>query len=311
VQSIDDLPEHIQSRARERGIDHIDGVSDGRTVYMVADGLESEAHAVAVWMHEQGVHHGLRGLVGDDARFNALMDDVFEHFGADALDDIRQQYGLDFERVAHRREAAEEMLARIGEKVAAGGELNGLEKSMWERIKEWFADFLRTRGVDVAMTDEDIARIVKDAVRWTMDGPPSVTRGGPQRFSVNGKRHGAVEFLPDGRALVRLFDGADPAEAGEGLSRILAERFGEHPPAERLDWRVERPERETVDPMDTMEADEALARDMEDVQALADAGRLTDEDLAGIKTAERGVEEAGRLSEAFRAAARCIIQGGM
>ena len=120
VDTFRDLPEHIKSRYRERKMTGgVRGVSDGKAVYLVADALESESQAVALWMHEQGIHHGLRGLVGDDARFNALMDSVFEHFGPDELDDIRQQYGLDFGRESHRREAAEEMLARIGEKVAA------------------------------------------------------------------------------------------------------------------------------------------------------------------------------------------------
>jgi hypothetical protein len=69
VDTYADLPEHIKARYRERQMTGgVRGVSDGKTVYLVADALESEAQAVALWMHEQGVHHGLRGLVGDDAR---------------------------------------------------------------------------------------------------------------------------------------------------------------------------------------------------------------------------------------------------
>ena len=68
VDTYADLPEHIKARYRERQMTGgVRGVSDGKTVYLVADALESEAQAVALWMHEQGVHHGLRGLVGDDA----------------------------------------------------------------------------------------------------------------------------------------------------------------------------------------------------------------------------------------------------
>ncbi|MCJ2165541.1 MULTISPECIES: hypothetical protein [unclassified Pseudodesulfovibrio] len=312
VDTYAELPEHVKAKYRERQmVGGVRGVNDGQSVYIVADAFDSVDQAVAIWMHEQGVHHGLRGLIGDDAKFNTLMDSVYDHFGAENLEDIRQAYRLNFDNVAHRREAAEEMLAHIGEKLVQGGELTDMERSMWDQIKAWFAQFLRERGLDVELTDEDIAEIVKDAVRWTMDGQPGVSRKGPQRFSVNGKANGSVEFLPDGRAHVRLFNGADLDQAGESLSRILSERFNEFPPAERLDWRTERPERDLPDPMDDMESDEAFARDVEEVQAMAAAGRVTEQELAELKAADRGVEQAGRLSEAFRVAAECIIKGGV
>jgi hypothetical protein len=312
VDTFAELPEHVKARYRERHmVGGVRGVNDGRSVYIVADAFDSVDQAVAIWMHEQGVHHGLRGLVGDDAKFDSLMDSVFDHFGAENLEDIRQAYRLDFDNVAHRREAAEEMLAHLGEKMARGDELNHMERSMWDQIKTWFAKFLRERGINVALTDEDIAGIVKDAVRWTLDGTPGVSRRGPQRFSVDGRANGSVEFLPDGRAHVRLFDGADLDQAGEALSRILSERFNEFPPAERLDWRTERPERDLPDPMDDMEPDEAFARDMDEVQVLAEAGKLTEAELGELRSTDRGVEQSGRISEAFRVAAECIIKGGM
>ncbi|NDV19215.1 hypothetical protein GO013_07255 [Pseudodesulfovibrio sp. JC047] len=312
VNTFAELPEHIKALYRQREmVGGVRGVHDGQTVYIVADAMESVEQAVSTWLHEQGVHHGLRGLVGDDAAFNTLMDSVFDHFGPDELDGIRQQYGLDFNRVAHRREAAEEMLAHIGEKIVEGGDLSELEMSAWESIKAWFAKFLRECGLDVAMTDEDVAWIVKDAVRWTMDGSPSISRHGPQRFAVDGRSNGAVEFLPDGRARVRLFNGADMDQAGEALSRILSEQFGEHPPAERLDWRTERQETETVDPIEAVEVEEILSRDAEDVQALIEAGRVTEEEVLELNGAERGVERAKRISNGFLIAAECIIKGGM
>ncbi|WP_229593469.1 hypothetical protein [Pseudodesulfovibrio sediminis] len=310
VNTFAELPEHIREHYRSRKMTGgVRGVQDNGKVYIVADAIDSPEQAAAVWLHEQGVHHGLRGLVGDDAKFNTLMDSVFDHFGAENLEMVRQEYGLDFTNVTHRREAAEEMLAHIGEQVAKGAELSDLETSAWESIKAWFRDFLRNHGLEVEMTDEDVAWIVKDAVRWTMDGTPSVTRHGPQRFSVGGKANGAVQFLPDGRAHVRIFDGADLGQAGESLSSILAERFGVHPPQERLDWRVEKPERGTIDPIDTMEVEDALAQDMEDVQVLMEAGRVTEEEMLELKGAERGVEQANRISTAFQVAAECIVRG--
>ncbi|WP_285907656.1 hypothetical protein [Pseudodesulfovibrio pelocollis] len=315
VDAFDDLPEHLREHATSRGIDGVHAVNDGDTVYIVADAIESVDQAVGIWLHEQGLHYGLRGLVGDDAKFNALMDGVFDHFGADALDDIRHAYGLDFSNAAHRREAAEEMLAHIAEKITNGRDLSDLEIGAWDSIKAWLRDWLRSHGFDVEMTDEEIAGIVKDAVRWTMDGKASVSRQGPQRFAVDGKRHGSIEFTADGRAHIRIAEGADLHRAGEAVSRILAERFNDFPPRERLDWRAEGAERDVPDTLDGVEpdvvADELLARDMGEVQMMADAGRLTEAELMEVKSAERGVEQAGRYAEAFKAAAACITRGGI
>lgn len=103
VNSFDDLPERVRGHAAARGVDGVNAVHDGRTTYVVADQVGSVDQAVALWAHEQGIHHGLRGLVGDDERFNGLMDGLYEHFGAERLEDVRQAYGLDFSNVAHRR----------------------------------------------------------------------------------------------------------------------------------------------------------------------------------------------------------------
>lgn len=311
VDSFDQLPERVRAHAAGRGVEGVRAVHDGHAVYIVADALDSVDQAVALWMHEQGVHHGLRGLVGDNAQFNALMDTVFDHFGAEHLDDIRQAYGLNFDNSAHRREAAEEMLARVAEKIGRGEDLGELETSLWDRIKTWLLSFLRDHGVEVEMTDHDIAQIVRDAVRWTVDGTSSVSRRGPQRFSVDGRANGTVQFLPDGRAHVHVFDGVDLGQAGEGLSRILSERFTDFKPAERLDWRTERPEREVPDPVDAMEPEEVPVFDAESVASLVSAGRVTEEELAELHIAERGVEQAGRVAEAFRVAARCITRMGL
>ncbi|MBI9078298.1 MAG: hypothetical protein JEY79_01000 [Pseudodesulfovibrio sp.] len=508
VQSFDDLPDHIKDHYKQRGMTGpVRALRDGTTkkVYMVADGFSSPDQVAAKWIHEQGVHHGLRGLVGDSRKFDGLMDQMYDHFGADSLEDIRKSYKLNFDNAAHRREAAEEMLAHIGEKITKGADLTDIERTAWDQIKVWFRDFLRERGLGMEMTDEEIAGIVKDAVQWTMgegkkhsrlnlckttaakylkqrnklpklrrdfltpytpmemrgwdvrmsedgvgyvlkpdgellgvmnssgvpgrgveamleaiskgakrldcvDGmlrkyysyfgfvetqrvpwddaqapkgwdyathgkpdiifleyPEGISRsssdvrgrfeaargkqlagrrdGSPVRYSFDSDAagrsqrgvgdqeqgasagrvrassgdvtpsNGSVEFLPDGRAHVRVFDGADLDQAGESLSRILSQRFNEFPPKDRLDWRTERPEHDVLDPMDGVEpedvADELLARDMEDVQVLVESGRITEQEVLELQAADRGVEQAGRMSEAFKAAAACIRRFGL
>lgn len=315
VDSFEDLPTHIKAHARERGIESVTAVHDGKASYLVAENMNSVEDALNTWMHEQAMHYGLRGLVGDDAEFDRLMDGLFDYFGPDALEGIRQTYGLDFDNAAHRREAAEEMLAQIAEKMNAGAELSKMEMTAWESIRQWFREFMRSRGFEVELSDEEIATIIKDAVRWTMEGDAGVSRRGPQRFSVGGRRNGSVEFLPDGRARVQIEPDADMGEAGEALSRVLGKRFNDFPPKDRLDWRTERPERDVPDRFEEVDPEEAvdrlLARDMDEVRQLAAHGRVTEAELMELEAADRGIDQAGRISEAFQAAAQCIAQGGV
>jgi len=222
VDSFRDLPEHVKVKYRKRAtLNGVRGASDGQNVWIVADAIGTVDQAAAVWAHEQGIHVGLRGLIDDDHKFNAFMDKVFAHFGEDNLQEIKAQYELDFTNIEHQREAAEEMLALIAEKYALGsGRLTDLDKSIWEEFKRWLHGVLQKSGFEVALTDEEVAWVVRDAIRWTMDGTPSVARRHPVRLSVDGSHNGAIEFLEDGRALIRIFAGADmvsPPSRGRGL----------------------------------------------------------------------------------------------
>ena len=172
VQSMAELPEHIRRHAASRGISAVDAVTDGDGVWLVADHIRSPEQAAGLWMHEQGLHHGLRGTFGSVERLNGFLDQVYDHLGADQLEGLRRQYGLDFADAAHRREAAEEILARIAEKIEFGAALDETERTVWQKLVEAVRQFLREHGFEVELRDEYLVATVKDAVRWTVDGKP-------------------------------------------------------------------------------------------------------------------------------------------
>ena len=164
------LPEHLRRDAAQGG-GTPEAVLDPRsgTVYVLADAVRSPERAVALWLHEQGLHVGLRGLFGQDAaRLDAFLDQTFEHFGAESFRELAEAHGLDLSTEDGRRRAAEERLAVLAEKVVLGRDLDAAEQGLWDRVLEMVREWLRERGVDLGLRDADIARVVRDSVRWTM-----------------------------------------------------------------------------------------------------------------------------------------------
>jgi|GEM_PF-5647501 len=170
------LPEHLQSQA-EQGGGRPEAVFDPDTgkVFVLSDAVDSPERAVGLWLHEQGLHVGLRGLFGQDAaRLDGFLDQTFEHFGAESFTDLAQAHGLDLATEDGRRRAAEERLAVLAEKVNLGEALDEREQGLWDRLVEMVRAWLRERGVGVGISEADIARTVMDAVRWTVQGDGQV-----------------------------------------------------------------------------------------------------------------------------------------
>jgi hypothetical protein len=172
VQSMTDLPAHIQAEAR-KGNGVINAAYDGTAIYLVADRIASPEGAVALWMHENGLHHGLRSMM-PHSDYKRLLNQVWLSAGGKkAFKDIAARYGLDLSTKEGQQSAAEEYLAKIAEKIQADEALSSREKSLWRKLREGIMALLRKTGFDVKLTDYEIAGIVQDAVRWTIHGERS------------------------------------------------------------------------------------------------------------------------------------------
>ncbi|MDP2876866.1 MAG: hypothetical protein Q8O00_11825, partial [Holophaga sp.] len=126
VQSLEQLPEHLR-RDADQGEGTPTAVFDPATkrVYLLADAIDTPAQAAALWMHEQGAHVGLRGLLGE--QLDPFLDRVAEHVGREALAGIAAQHGIDLTTEDGLRHAAEEHLAGMAERIRAGEELTQVE----------------------------------------------------------------------------------------------------------------------------------------------------------------------------------------
>lgn len=172
VQSVKDLPEQIQAEFKKQGTGVLEAAyADGR-VYLVADNIPSSKRAVELWMHEQGVHHGLRGLFSDKelkqffnkVHLSAATNSVYKN--------IVRLYGLDISKQKDRHIAAEEYLAHLGEKVKAGEILEGRAKTIWQKLVAMFRRFLNQLSFskEARLTYAEIEQKVANVVAWTVRG---------------------------------------------------------------------------------------------------------------------------------------------
>lgn len=122
-------------------------VSEGKVyVYLPnASGIEDIKQTI---LHEGVSHYGLRKLVGDE-RMDDFLDDVFNNVSSEVrkrIVDTLPRYGYD------SRVATEEYMARMAE--------NGVDVSVWERIKQAFKNLLRKMGINININDNELRYIL-------------------------------------------------------------------------------------------------------------------------------------------------------
>jgi len=263
VQSFEELPEHIRELYGEVS-SRLEGVYDpaSGTVYLVADNLVSSARAAEVWMHENMVHHGINGLLGEREKVR-LLNQMWKSMGGmgnPQIAAISKKYGLDPRSDTEGRALImEEVLASLAEKRAAD-KLSGQDQTYWRRfvdavLRAWHALADAVTGRTGSMKYENVDRLLAALDAFVFEGrPEGVEQGGlapamaskrsdpnNARFSPDtGKKtdfvtlpDGSVDFaqfpatrLKDMRLLraapIRLERGVHSMEGGQGLRHIEA-----------------------------------------------------------------------------------------
>ena len=263
VQSFEELPEHIRQLYGEVS-SRLEGVYDpaSGTVYLVADNLVSSARAAEVWMHENMVHHGINGLLGEREKVR-LLNQMWKSMGGmgnPQIAAISKKYGLDPRSDTEGRALImEEVLASLAEKRAAD-KLTGQDKTYWRRfvdavLRAWNALADAVSGRTGSMKYENMDRLLSALDAFVFEGKPEgVEQGGmvpamaSKRSDPNnahfspdmGKKTDFVT-LPDGSvdfaqfpatrlkdmcvlraAPIRLERGVHSMEGGQGLRHIEA-----------------------------------------------------------------------------------------
>lgn len=146
IQDINDIADDSSGQQRKKRGSKGWYDPETREVFLVLPNAESIADAQATVLHEVVGHKGLRGLLGD--RFNKMMDTVLRNLPEDTRREIIREsireYNFD------NRKATEEYLASIAEKGIK-------DPGTWNKIKSSIKEFFRSLGMDLRMTDEDIA----------------------------------------------------------------------------------------------------------------------------------------------------------
>ena len=130
-----------------------------KKVTVVVGNHKSIGDIQATVLHEVVGHYGLRGLLGES--FDDMMDMVYRTIDkatrkkiAEAA--IRKYHG-------DVRIATEEYLASVAER--------GVDRpGVWSRIKSAIKAFFRSKGIDLRMSDEDIAYLLWKSKNRLMDG---------------------------------------------------------------------------------------------------------------------------------------------
>ncbi|BDQ36294.1 hypothetical protein SYK_06540 [Pseudodesulfovibrio nedwellii] len=233
VQSVEDLPKHIQDEFNEQGGGVLEAANDGDRVYLVAGNIGSNRRAVALWMHEQGLHQGLKGLFGP-REYVRMMNRVFVAAGGKrAFRDTASLYDFDLNNRQDQILAAEEYLAGIAEKVRLNKPLSNKAKKIWRRFVKAVTEWLRDLGLNMNLTDAEIALIVDDAVQWTIHGPD-----GPRGGIKFGQREPSVAFSKESGNDKTRFSKKNkfdfPAINGQEVSMVkdsvLVDSLGFHAP---------------------------------------------------------------------------------
>ena len=149
ITSVDQIKDNSIRSAIEKGrkVKGWYSLSDNK-VYVYLPNATSMEDVNQTILHEGVAHYGLRQLVGED-RMDDFLDDVF----ANVTDEVRKKIIDTLPRYGYNsRIATEEYMARMAE--------NGVDVSVWQRIKQAFNSLLRRMGINIKISDNELRYIL-------------------------------------------------------------------------------------------------------------------------------------------------------
>lgn len=143
VQSVDELPSAIKNhRLFSLGIS---GVWYNDKVYVMTDKIKSIDHLVELWIHENGIHNGLRNILPINER-NLLMIQVYDSFRkiAEIKPEIKALFDwVNREYAGTTKQArGEELLANLSERIVSKEDLRPELKSIWNETVKYLRALL-------------------------------------------------------------------------------------------------------------------------------------------------------------------------
>lgn len=149
ITSVDQIKDNSVRSAIEKGrkVKGWYSLSDNK-VYVYLPNATSMEDVNQTILHEGVAHYGLRQLVGEE-RMDDFLDDVF----ANVTDEVRRKIIDTLPRYGYNsRIATEEYMARMAE--------NGVDVSVWQRIKQAFISLMRRMGINIKISDNELRYIL-------------------------------------------------------------------------------------------------------------------------------------------------------
>ena len=149
ITSVDQIKDNSVRSAIEKGrkVKGWYSLADNK-VYVYLPNATSMEDVNQTILHEGVAHYGLRQLVGKD-RMDDFLDDIF----ANVTDEVRKKIIDTLPRYGYNsRIATEEYMARMAE--------NGVDVSVWQRIKQAFNSLMRRMGINIKISDNELRYIL-------------------------------------------------------------------------------------------------------------------------------------------------------
>ena len=149
ITSVDQIKDNSIRSAIEKGrkVKGWYSLSDNK-VYIYLPNSTSMEDVNQTILHEGVAHYGLRQLVGEE-RIDDFLDDIF----ANVTDKVRKKIIDTLPRYGYNsRIATEEYMARMAE--------NGVDVSVWQRIKQAFNSLMRRMGINIKISDNELRYIL-------------------------------------------------------------------------------------------------------------------------------------------------------
>lgn len=167
VETIDDLPEHLQRSVREaRAETTANGIYDqgalADTAYIIAANTIDERDAVEVLVHEIVGHYGLHQVLPADI-YSDVMDKIFRSFPKEIREIARVQE-LDLADPRDRQVAAEEYVAYTAQKVLTKQSVPAQVMQLLRQLVQAIQNVLRRiSGRETMFTDGQVMSMIAQA----------------------------------------------------------------------------------------------------------------------------------------------------
>jgi len=170
VESGNELPEFIR-KSKEYNEKTFDAVFDGNnTIYLNRNKIKTADEAIRIWVHEIGIHKGIRGIITDETEQNNLFERIYDSI--ENLSKTNSDIKSIFDKVkslynnSSKAVQGEEMLAYIAEKRFGEEQLTEVEQTLWDEIVKLFRNAIeKVIGSKELLSDSEINDIIKASVR--------------------------------------------------------------------------------------------------------------------------------------------------